>query len=233
MLPRRRWRPPRVQARWPKPGSPDRECHERDRLRVSTLICRGLRSGEALAVRWCDVRDRTITVDRAFVAGGLNSTKTHRRRAVALIRALAAERAASGPSSASDYDLVVPNLTGGFLELNSSRARRRTGGEGCGTRTSGPMRRATHIRVTPDRGSTVRSGGGGTTRSRVSEHQATAPGAFHRTDPRRRTCANGQCGHGGVFRFPRCSVFVPSTPARAPVAGLLEGQQPQMSGAFL
>ncbi len=89
---------------------------------MSTLICRGLRSGEALAVRWCDVRDRTITVDRAFVAGELNSTKTHRRRAVVLIRALAAERAASGPSSASDDDLVVPNLTGGFLELNRARA---------------------------------------------------------------------------------------------------------------
>jgi len=83
-----------------------------------------------------------------------------------------------------------------------ARTRLRTGGEGCGTRTPGPMRRATHIRVTPDRGSTVRSGGGGTTRSRVSEHQATALGTFHRTDPRRRTCADGQCGHGGAFRFP-------------------------------
>ncbi len=57
------------------------------------------------------------------MAGELKSTKTHRRRAVVLIRALAAERAASRPSSASDDDLVVPNLTSGFLELNNSRAR--------------------------------------------------------------------------------------------------------------
>jgi integrase len=96
---------------------------DRDRLLVSILFYCGLRPGEALALRWGDVNERTVTVDRAFVAGELKSTKTHRRRAVALIPTLAAELAASRPNGTTDDDLVVPNLTGGFLDLNNWRAR--------------------------------------------------------------------------------------------------------------
>jgi integrase len=54
----------------------------RDATLVSVLAYAGLRPGEALALRWGDVRERTILVDRAVALGDLKETKTGQIRSV-------------------------------------------------------------------------------------------------------------------------------------------------------
>ena len=49
----------------------------------------GLRPGEALALTWAHVRDRTILVEAAVSIGRLAETKTRRRRTVRLLSPLA------------------------------------------------------------------------------------------------------------------------------------------------
>jgi integrase len=52
-----------------------------------------LRPGEALALRWGDVGERTILVDRAAALGEVKETKTGKRRSVRLLPPLAADLA--------------------------------------------------------------------------------------------------------------------------------------------
>jgi integrase len=73
----------------------------RDATLVSMLAYAGLRPGEALALRWRDVRERTILVERAADGyGGVKTTKTRAVRSVRLLSPLAADlkewRLASG-----------------------------------------------------------------------------------------------------------------------------------------
>ena len=70
---------------------------ERDRIRdatiVSLLAYAGLRPGEALALSWRAVRDRTLLVEEAVALGELSETKTHRSRSVRLLAPLAQDLA--------------------------------------------------------------------------------------------------------------------------------------------
>jgi integrase len=69
----------------------------RGRLRDATLVAvlayAGLRPGEALALRWGDIGQRTILVDRAVALGDVKSTKTGKRRSVRLLAPLASDLA--------------------------------------------------------------------------------------------------------------------------------------------
>lgn len=87
----------------------------RDAALVSVLAYAGLRPGEALALRWRDVRKRTILVQRASDGyGGVKTTKTRSVRSVRLLAPLAADlkqwRLANGRPD--DDALVFPGIDG-------------------------------------------------------------------------------------------------------------------------
>jgi integrase len=63
--------------------------HFRDAALVSVLAYAGLRPGEALALTWAHIRERTILVDAAVSIGIVSETKTRRRRTVRLLGPLA------------------------------------------------------------------------------------------------------------------------------------------------
>ena len=63
----------------------------RDAVLVSVLAYAGLRPGEALALTWRHIRERTILIERAVALGELKSTKTSRTRTVRLLGPLAAD----------------------------------------------------------------------------------------------------------------------------------------------
>jgi integrase len=85
-----------------------------DAVIVSLLAYAGLRPGEALALTWGHVRERTILVERALALGELKTTKTGRTRTVRLLAPLAADlgewRIASGRPA--EDSLVFPNRSG-------------------------------------------------------------------------------------------------------------------------
>lgn len=62
----------------------------RDRALVGILAYAGLRPGEALALRWDDITDVSINVDKALSLGAERSTKNRRSRLVRLAPALRA-----------------------------------------------------------------------------------------------------------------------------------------------
>jgi integrase len=68
-----------------------REGRLRDATLVSVLAYAGLRPGEALALRWANIRERTILIDRAVALGDLKETKTGQTRSVRLLAPLAAD----------------------------------------------------------------------------------------------------------------------------------------------
>jgi integrase len=87
----------------------------RDATLVSVLAYAGLRPGEALALRWSDVRERTILVQRASDGyGDVKTTKTRSVRTVRLLAPLAADlrqwRLASGRPD--DDTLIFPGIDG-------------------------------------------------------------------------------------------------------------------------
>lgn len=63
----------------------------RDATLVSVLAYAGLRPQEALALRWGDVRGRTIVVDKALALGEEKSTKTRAIRTVRMLAPLASD----------------------------------------------------------------------------------------------------------------------------------------------
>lgn len=75
-----------------------------NRMRDATLVCvlayAGLRPGEALALEWRHVRERTILVEQAVALGEVKETKTGQTRTVRLLAPLATDvaewRLASG-----------------------------------------------------------------------------------------------------------------------------------------
>jgi integrase len=99
----------------------------RDAVLVSVLAYVGLRPGEALALRWSDVGERTVLVERANDDGTLKTTKTGRRRSARLMspaRAdLTAWRLASGRPG--DDTLIFPNRGGGAWREHDWRNWRR------------------------------------------------------------------------------------------------------------
>jgi integrase len=101
----------------------------RDATLISVLAYGGLRPQEALALRWSDVRDRTLLVERAQSDGELKRTKTGQTRTVRLLAPLASDllewRMASG-RPASDA-LVFPKRDGSLWRDHDWRNwRRRT-----------------------------------------------------------------------------------------------------------
>lgn len=62
-----------------------------DATLISVLAYAGLRPGEALAVRWRHVRERTIWVEGAISFGQEKETKTHRVRTVRILEPLASD----------------------------------------------------------------------------------------------------------------------------------------------
>jgi integrase len=60
----------------------------RDAVLISVLAYAGLRPQEALALRWGDVRDRTLLIERAVSLGKEKDTKTHAHRTVRLLAPL-------------------------------------------------------------------------------------------------------------------------------------------------
>jgi integrase len=79
---------PRRRYELPPPGTP--QTRRRDALIVSLLAYAGLRPGELRALRWEDVHEHTILVQRAANPdGSIKATKTGRRRAVRLLAPLA------------------------------------------------------------------------------------------------------------------------------------------------
>ena len=86
----------------------------RDATLVSVLAYAGLRPGEALALRWADVRERTLLVERALSQGREEDTKTRRHRTVRLLAPLKADLARwrLAASRSSEATLVFPGHDG-------------------------------------------------------------------------------------------------------------------------
>ncbi|MGB9182659.1 MAG: tyrosine-type recombinase/integrase [Solirubrobacteraceae bacterium] len=63
----------------------------RDATLISVLAYAGLRSGEALALQWRDVREQTILVERAISLGEEKDTKTAAHRTVRVLQPLAVD----------------------------------------------------------------------------------------------------------------------------------------------
>ena len=93
---------------------------EHDRLRdavlVSVLAYAGLRPAEARALRWGDIRERTILVERAADATSIKSTKTRKIRSVRLLAPLADDLARwrSRCDPIGPEQLVFPGAQGGL-----------------------------------------------------------------------------------------------------------------------
>ena len=96
----------------------------RDATLVSVLAYAGLRPGEALALRWEDIRERTLYITRALSFGEEKSTKTRRNRSVPLIGALRMDLAAWRPASKNNT-LLFPNGNGGPWDEGHYRRWRR------------------------------------------------------------------------------------------------------------
>ena len=86
----------------------------RDATLISVLAYAGLRPGEALGLRWGDVREQTLLIQRAISLGEESDTKTRQHRTVRLLAALAADlrswRMAAGRPGDSEF--VFPGKEG-------------------------------------------------------------------------------------------------------------------------
>jgi integrase len=89
----------------------------RDATLIAVLAYAGIRPQEAQALRWSDVRERTLLIEKAADGqGGVKSTKTGQTRTVRLLAPLAADLAEwrSRCDQAEDEDLLFPNRSGGI-----------------------------------------------------------------------------------------------------------------------
>lgn len=88
------------------------ELEPRDAALVSVLALAGLRPGEALALRWSDVRERTLAVEESVSFGAPRTTKTGRSRYVPLMAPLAEDLASFRVRGAREASLVFPGAVG-------------------------------------------------------------------------------------------------------------------------
>ena len=129
----------------------------RDATLVSVLAYAGLRPGEALALTWAHVRERTLLVEGAVSLGAIEGTKTGRRRTVPLLGPLAQDlaewrlHAGRPPADA----LVFPGHDGEPWTLDRlpelAPADLHAGGHGGGRRAAAPVRPAPLVRLAADR----------------------------------------------------------------------------------
>lgn len=86
----------------------------RDATLISVLAYAGLRPGEALGLRWGDIRERTLLIQRSISLGTEADTKTRQHRTVRLLAPLASDlriwRMAAGRPD--DHELVFPGRDG-------------------------------------------------------------------------------------------------------------------------
>ena len=159
----------------------------RDRVLWGLQYAGGLRTEEALAVRWSDVLDLsptggTLAIDRVFVAGEFrDTTKTRTGRDVPIVAPLAADlldlRAQVGESATVDPEALVCASGGG------RRSTRTTGAGGCSTRpprrrgSSGPRRTRAGTPTSASRSTP------GSRRSPSPHGPGTAPRASGTTTP--------------------------------------------------
>jgi integrase len=113
----------------------------RDAALISVLAYSGVRPQEALALRWCDVRERTILVERAVSLGEESDTKTSAHRTVRLLAPLREDLLAWRLRSGRPADVahVFPGPEGrlwsktsydNWRSRNFDRAMERAGVEG-------------------------------------------------------------------------------------------------------
>jgi integrase len=88
----------------------------RDAALISVLAYSGLRPGEALALEWGDVRDRTLLVERAISLGEVTDTKNTKHRTVRLLAPLALDLAEwrMRCGRPTDDALIFPSLSGSY-----------------------------------------------------------------------------------------------------------------------
>ncbi len=108
---------------------------------ISVLAYAGLRPGEAMALTWGDVRERTLLVERSVSLGEVRATKTRRTRSVDLLKPLAQDlagwRMACGRPNAKA--LIFSDSRGGPLNLDNWRRRvYRPAAEAIGLETTAP-----------------------------------------------------------------------------------------------
>jgi integrase len=86
----------------------------RDATLVSILAYAGLRPGEALGLRWGDVREQTLLIQRAISLGEQADTKTRQHRTVRVLAPLAADLRAwrMAVGRPDDCELVFPGKQG-------------------------------------------------------------------------------------------------------------------------
>ena len=100
---------------------------QRDATLISVLAYAGLRPGEALALRWGDVRDNTLLVQRALSLGDESDTKTRAHRTVRLLTPLAQDlrewRMAAGRPG--DRALIFASDAGGPWSTTAYQSWRR------------------------------------------------------------------------------------------------------------
>ena len=85
---------------------------ERDAAIVSTLAYSGARPEELRALRWSDVRERTILIERAAAGSSVKATKTGQIRSIRLLVALAEDLRRWREASPSQCELVFPTSRG-------------------------------------------------------------------------------------------------------------------------
>lgn len=92
----------------------------------------GLRPGEALALTWGDVEQRTLTIDKAIALGESGPTKTRTNRSVPLVAPLADSLAElrEARGNPADDELVIPSMSGGpWTQSQYNNWRRRVWGK--------------------------------------------------------------------------------------------------------
>lgn len=88
-----------------------------DAVLIATLAFSGLRPGEALALRWRDVRDRVIHVNKSAYNAVVKETKTGVTRSVSFLAPLADDLDTwRSVSRAGEDDLVFPNSRGELFD---------------------------------------------------------------------------------------------------------------------
>ena len=123
----------------------------RDRTLALVLALAGVRPGEALALRWSDVGDQTISVTKSLAFGEEKATKTRRDRAVPVspelrrhwTRGAPRPRARSRPSSCSR---AVTAGRGGTRTGATGGAACSSGGRAGGAPDQAPLRPSAHGR---------------------------------------------------------------------------------------
>lgn len=112
-------KPDQRRQRTPRPLAPvevealrDRLSSDRDKTLASVLAYAGLRPAEALALRWEDIGERVINVERALALGEEKDTKNHRVRQVPMLSALKEDLLAWKLKSGRRSGLVFPDRKG-------------------------------------------------------------------------------------------------------------------------